>query len=86
MAAVAVRAPPDNKRTRPAASGAFGKVTLDVTPTRSIAEEAGGVVVDLDGYRARRLLADLGLAPTVSVPCGPCCRCYGTPLGQGCGS
>jgi hypothetical protein len=43
-------------------------------------------VVELDGYRAWRLLVELGLAPTVGVPCGPCCRCYGVPLGQGCGS
>jgi hypothetical protein len=62
----------------------FGKVTLDGTPTSSVPDGADQVVVDLDGYRARRLLADLDLAPTVPVPCGPCCTCYGVPLGQGC--
>jgi hypothetical protein len=81
-----MRVPPD-KRTRPATRpGAFGKVTLDGTPTGSVPDDADRVVVDLDGYRSRRLLADLGLAPTVPVPCGPCCRCYGVPLGQGCRS
>jgi hypothetical protein len=45
-----------------------------------------GVVVDLAGHRARRLLADLGLAPTVEVPCSGCCRCFGVPVGLECRS
>jgi hypothetical protein len=80
-----MRAPPD-KRTHPAATpGVFQKVTLDGTPATSLPDGADGVVLDLGEYTARRLLADLGLAPTVEVPCGPCCRCYGTLLGAGCG-
>jgi hypothetical protein len=39
-------------------------------------------VVDLVAERRRRLARDLGLAPTVPVPCGPGpCRCYGGVLG-----
>jgi hypothetical protein len=80
-----MRVRPD-KRTRPAAPGAFGKVTLDGTPTTSLPDQADAVVVELAEHRARRLLAELGLAPTVPVPCGPCCTCYGVPVGSGCGS
>jgi hypothetical protein len=80
-----MRAPPD-KRTRPATRpGAFGKVTSDGTSATMLLDGADQVI-DLDGYRARRLLADLGLAPTVPVPCGPCCTCWGRPMGSGCGS
>jgi xanthine/CO dehydrogenase XdhC/CoxF family maturation factor len=80
-----MRGRPD-KRTRPAAPGAFGKVTSGGTPTTSVADKADAVVVELAERRARRLLADLDLAPTVPVPCGPCCTCYGRPMGSGCGS
>jgi hypothetical protein len=82
-----MRSPPDKRERRPdqptlrnTLTAAKTKKVSDIVP-----DSPGGVVVDLDGYRARRLLADLGLAPTVPVPCGPCCRCYGVPLGQGCG-
>lgn len=35
-------------------------------------------LVDLEAERGRRLLVDLGLEPTVPVPCGPePCGCYG---------
>jgi hypothetical protein len=82
-----MRAPPDNKRTRPAATpSAFRKPSPSTTPTTSLPEAADAVVVELAERRARRLLADLGLAPTVPVPCSGCCRCYGTPVGSGCGS
>jgi hypothetical protein len=68
------------------APGAFGKVTLDGTPTESLPDKAGAVVVELAERRARRLLADLDLAPTIESPCSGCCRCYGVPLGSGCRS
>jgi hypothetical protein len=80
-----MRGRPD-KRTRPAAPGAFGKVTLDGTPTTSLPEAADAVVVELAERRARRLLADLGLAPTVPIPCSGCCRCFGAPVGSECRS
>jgi hypothetical protein len=50
-----------------------------------VADDGDRIVVDLDDYRAWRLLADLDLAPTVPVPCVDCCRCYGTPIGAECG-
>jgi hypothetical protein len=50
-----------------------------------VADDGDRIVVDLDDYRAWRLLADLGLAPIVPVPCSGCCRCYGTPIGAECG-
>jgi hypothetical protein len=79
-----MRAPPDHTRTRPASRpGAFRKLTLDGTPATSL-PDGGAMVVDLDGYRARRLLAHLDLAPTVPVPCSGCCTCYGVPVGLEC--
>ena len=78
-----MRGRPD-KRTRPAAPGAFGKVTLDGTPTTSLPDGGDAVVVELAEHRPRRLLATLDLAPTVPVPCEGCCRCYGTPIGAEC--
>jgi hypothetical protein len=52
----AMRAPPD-ERTRPAVTpGAFRKLILDGTSTSRIVDEDDGLVVDLDGYRIRRLL------------------------------
>jgi hypothetical protein len=55
-----------------------------MTPTRSLPDGGGAVVVELAERRAWRLLADLDLAPTVPVPCEGCCRCYGTPIGAEC--
>ena len=82
-----MRAPADHKRTPPAATPeAFRKPDRITTPTTSLLDRADAVVVELAEHRARRLLADLGLAPTVPVPCGPCCTCYGWPIGSGCGS
>jgi hypothetical protein len=83
-----MRAPPDCKRTRSAATtpSAFRKLDRETTPTTSLPEAASAVVVELAEHRARRLLADVGLAPTVPVPCGPCCTCYGRPMGSGCWS
>jgi hypothetical protein len=41
-----------------------------------------GDLVDLGERRRQRLLRDLGLEPTVQVPCGPGpCRCYGGAAG-----
>jgi hypothetical protein len=51
-----------------------------------VVDDGDSVLVDLDDHRMRRLLADLDLAPTVPVPCSGCCRCYGAPVGSGCGS
>lgn len=52
----------------------------------SLSEGGDAIVVELIEHRARRLLAGLDLAPTVPVPCSGCCRCYGAPVGSGCGS
>ena len=83
-----MRAPPDSEERRldqPALSN-----TLTAAQTRkvddSVPHGAVGVVVDLDDHRARRLLADLDLLPTVQAPCTGCCTCFGTPLGAGCRS
>jgi hypothetical protein len=82
----AMRGPP-GERTRPAATpGAFWKPSPSTTPTTSLLlDGADAVVVELAEHRARRLLADLDLLPTVPVPCSGCCRCYGTPIGAECG-
>ena len=83
-----MRVPPD-KRTRPglrpAALRNRALDTLDASSTESL-PDGGALVVELGEHRARRLLADLDLAPTVPVPCSGCCRCYGTPIGAECGS
>jgi hypothetical protein len=80
-----MRAPPD-KQTGPAATPSpFRKPSPSTTPKTSL-PQADAAVVELAEHRARRLLDDLGLAPTVPVPCSGCCRCYGTPVGSGCGS
>jgi hypothetical protein len=82
---MAVRAPPDNKRTRPAATpSAFRKPSPNPTPTTNLPEAPGAVVVELAERRTRRLLADLGLAPTIERPCSGCCRCFGAPIGAEC--
>jgi hypothetical protein len=49
-----------------------------------VVDDGDSVLVDLDDHRMRWLLIDLGLAPTVPVPCSGCCRCYGTPIGAEC--
>jgi len=83
---------PGDKRTRPAwRPAAFRNLildTLDASTASRIADsgDGGDGVVELAERRARRLLADLGLAPTVAVPCSDCCRCYGTPVGAECRS
>jgi hypothetical protein len=51
-----------------------------------IPDRGDGAVVDLSERRARRLLDDLGLLPTVEVPCSGCCRCHGWPEGLECRS
>jgi hypothetical protein len=52
----------------------------DSTITSIIAGQ--GDLVDLGERRRQRLLRDLGLEPTVKVPCGPGpCRCYGGAAG-----
>jgi hypothetical protein len=82
---MAMVGPPRDERTRSAATpSAFRKLTAASSGT-SIAD-GDAVVVELAKHRAGRLLADLGLAPTVPVPCSGCCRCYGIPVGSGCGS
>jgi hypothetical protein len=53
-------------------------------PTTSKPKAAA--VADLAAERRWRLVRDLNLAPTVPVPCTGCCRCYGVPMGSGCGS
>jgi hypothetical protein len=79
-------APPD-KRTRPAATpSAFRKLTAASSGTSIAADGGDALVVELAARGARQYLKALGLAPTVTVPCGPCCRCYGVPLGSGCSS
>jgi hypothetical protein len=84
--------PPGDKRTRPAwRPAAFRNLTLDTLDASSASRIAdsgddGDAVVELAECRARRLLADLDLAPTVPVPCSGCCRCYGTPIGAECRS
>jgi hypothetical protein len=84
---VTVRAPPDNKRTRPVVNpSAFWKPSPNTTPAASLPEALDTMVRELAGHRTQRLLADLDLAPTVPVPCSGCCRCYGTPIGAECGS
>jgi hypothetical protein len=62
--------PPDHKPTPPAAvtPRALRKPSSNTTPTTSLPDSADAVVVELAEHRARRLLADLGLAPTVPVP------------------
>jgi hypothetical protein len=64
------------------------RLDWDVADDRSYPEglDLPDGVADLTERRRRRLLAALGLAPTVPSPCGPCCRCYGRPMGSGCGS
>ena len=50
-------------------------------------DDDDSIVVDLDDCADLvALLADLGLVPTVPVPCGPCCTCYRRPMGSGCSS
>ncbi|HEY8112484.1 MAG TPA: hypothetical protein VII16_06405 [Actinomycetes bacterium] len=68
-----VPAAPDEHHHQP------GAVCLACRRTRRIA----GVSLD---ERRRRLLRDLDLTPTVPTPCTGCCRCYGAPMGSGCGS
>jgi hypothetical protein len=82
---VAMCGPPD-KRTRPAATPSAFRRLIAASSGTSIADGGDAPVVELAEHRARRLLADLDLAPTVPVPCSGCCRCYGTPVGSGCGS
>jgi hypothetical protein len=77
-------APPENKRTRPAATPDALRRLTAASPTTSLPDSADAVVVELAEHRARRQLAGLDLAPTVPVPCSGCCRCYGTPIGAEC--
>jgi hypothetical protein len=79
--------PPRDERTRSAATpSAFRKLTAASSGTSIAADGDDALVVELAGWKARRLLADLNLAPTVPVPCSGCCRCYGTPIGAACRS
>jgi hypothetical protein len=79
--------PSRDKRTRPAATpSAFRKPSPNTTPTTSLPDDSDAMVVELAEHRARRLLADLDLLPSVPVPCSGCCRCYGTPIGAECRS
>jgi hypothetical protein len=79
-----MRAPPDHKRTPPGGDPrAFRKLDRETTPATRLPDDAAAVVVELAERRARRLLAHLGLLPTVPV-CSGCCRCYGTPIGAEC--
>jgi hypothetical protein len=61
--------------------------TADKANGAAPTDQHEGVVVDLADYRARAAasahLERAGLVPTVPVPC---CTCYGTPMGSGCGA
>jgi hypothetical protein len=46
-----------------------------------VLDDGDSLLVDLNGHRMQRLLADLDPAPTVPVPCNGCCRCYGSRIG-----
>jgi hypothetical protein len=90
---VAVRAPPDKRERRPDQPALRGTLTAPETLKVSdmVPDPANGdaLVVDLAEWRARRRarehLAQAGLLPNAPVPCGPCCRCFGQPMGAGCG-
>jgi hypothetical protein len=60
------------------------RTLTDQTRIAAIVVDDGDSVLVVGDHRMRWLLADLGLAPTVAVPCEGCCRCYGTPIGAEC--
>jgi hypothetical protein len=76
-----MRAPPNGRRRPRARDGADTQQNTATNGPPIIADARGGVVVDLGEARLRRLVADLGLGPTVPVPCSGTCWCYGRPLG-----
>lgn len=89
--ALTMRAPPDKRKRRPEQPAPRNTLTAD--ETRKVSDRVPdpadrGAVIELVDQRARRRarehLAQVGLLPDVPVPCGPCCRCWGTAMGQGC--
>jgi hypothetical protein len=90
-----MRVPPDKRRRRPPTPPRLPhdpsyEITASVARSGDPGGDRDAAVLDLAAERARRQaqqhLAAAQLIPTVPVPCGPCCRCYGVALGQGCGS